>query len=899
MTAEKLEPPLIAQWREMAPDFLQGASDSAVQAVLEPFVKALKKTLLEKLQRNHFWLLSGSGKHSRQALFECRSGLLWECSPNITTTMFAEAPGPEHFAKLPVNQLASGWRVPTHEEFSAFVKNPNNPLRQGNKDQLLNESAWMTTKGLVSLNTWRYDRSAAYLCACSADFAADPLAFLATARREKWRLIPLDGGEDILPELLAWPQNAFNPALFYQDIDYRACRLPRLEPAQFTDPNQGLWEFFGANAADLEKNAIRARNPALDVRNDEIAIDFGTSSTVVAYNKDGKGELLRIGVKDFWEAPEPYHYENPTVLEFLALRPLLAAWQEKAYRPEVSWDQVRCSHEALLNLRNNATDPAIVSSILAKIKQWALHDVSGTPWRITDQRESFELELPTPTPRMPVKGQALGVSAEDAFDPLELYAWFLGMTINWRKRGLFLRYYMSFPVAYPRDAKDKILAAFRRGLQRSLPETLIEQPGFLDRFLVEELASEPAAYAAAAMPILGVEPTENGVAYGVFDFGGGTTDFDFGYYRLPDADEEDAGYESVFEHIGSGGDIYLGGENLLENLAYRTFQHNLETCRQKKIAFTRPDDAENFPGSEMFLEKTQAALTNTLMLMSRLRPFWEQGELSGDIIKIDLLTREGGRASCELALPREALQNWLEERITHGVCAFYTKMKNVFGENASSGIHVLLAGNASRARQIAQCFGLAKEETVNEQADEENTSAEETVRQHCQALFGQTRIICHPPLPIVASDPYRPTTKTGVALGLLKLGHGSVVKAINRAEKTGSDEAPFAHYLGPVRRGKLHLVLKHGDAYNVWKEFGRTRARMLWLYHTTSPHALSGNMAESDPQLHRKTIEFSGDCDAEKVYVRPISTHRLELCTAISPEAVEKGEGKNMQFVEL
>ncbi len=45
-------------------------------------------------------------------------------------------------------------------------------------------------------------------------------------------------------------------------------------------------------------------------------------------------------------------------------------------------------------------------------------------------------------------------------------------------------------------------------------------------------ASEPAAYALTALQQYGFEPEgDERVFYGVFDFGGGTTDFDFGIYE--------------------------------------------------------------------------------------------------------------------------------------------------------------------------------------------------------------------------------------------------------------------------------------------------------------------------------------------------------------------------------
>lgn len=68
------------------------------------------------------------------------------------------------------------------------------------------------------------------------------------------------------------------------------------------------------------------------------------------------------------------------------------------------------------------------------------------------------------------------------------------MNINWRARGIFLNYYLTFPVEYPNDVKAKFWQQFRRGLQR-LPEALLYDEKIND-FSVEELASEPAAFAA-------------------------------------------------------------------------------------------------------------------------------------------------------------------------------------------------------------------------------------------------------------------------------------------------------------------------------------------------------------------------------------------------------------------
>jgi hypothetical protein len=588
------------------------------------------------------------------------------------------------------------------------------------------------------------------------------------------------------------------------------------------------------------------------------------------------------------------------VLEFVDLKAFFEVWQRQAQHPAVSWDDVRCSHEALHNFRNNQTKPEVVASILTKIKRWALDDDSGQHirHRITDQSsQHVEHQLAALTLRNPVKGQPLEVSNEDPFDPIELYAWFLGLTINWRRRGIFLRYYMSFPVDYPREVKEKILASFRRGLQRSLPATLILQPVF-QQFTVEERASEPAAYAAIALQTLDIEPTEEGVAYAVFDFGGGTTDFDFGRYRLPTDAEERTGIEQVFEHFGNGGDKFLGGENLLDHMAYLTFRHNLEVCRSQKIAFSRPPDAQAFSGSEMFLENTQAAVTNTLMLVAKLRPFWEtgqQGSSSSGVEKIDLLDRDGKKVPCEFTIPWPELTAFLQIRIAQGVHNFFSTLKNAFGDEMPAEVQVLLAGNASRSTTVLGLFGLLPE-------DSELFVLKESTTDFLNEIFPSDcpEFTAHKPLESDPANVNLPTCKTGVALGLLQLCPGSSTKVVNHAAVQAGGEAPFQHFVGRLRRNKFHAAMHQGATYNTWVELGPLgEDRVFKLFHTQAALALGGAMQAGDAALKQKTLEFAGKSPEQQVLARPIKPHEIEVCNASSAEAAQAGQLENRQVLRL
>ncbi len=884
------------------------------------------KKLLARLRECEFLRIS---TETDLLLFEVASGLLW--APGYQNTTFSSRQQVTETLKL--EQLAFNcgtWRLPSRDELVDFAQHPNCPYRKGKIYRLFQAPFWLIQGGLVDLDVGYSDDIKKWescpdigpsLFPVNDAFQSDFDTLINHAIESDWTM--QDAAEANGPNLLslakagnphASTKSSFNRktpkapsvAAFFdlkaqlQGADASRAKLPLLDEAQFTDPDKGVWEFLGMDPQELQTQGVRARDPARDVRDCNVAIDFGTSSTVVAYDDNGVHKLIRIGVTDFLEAAKPSHYENPTLLEFVDINGLLGPWRTEAYRPAVLWDDVRCSHEALHHFRNNQTEPKVVASVLTKIKQWALREGDGTRVRVTDQSDQrVEHELAALTLRQPVRGRLLEVRADDLFDPIELYAWFLGLTINWRGRGLFLRYYMTFPIAYPREVKEKILASFRRGLQRSLPLTLVTQP-VLEQFTVEERASEPAAYAATALQCLGIEPTPEGVAYAVFDFGGGTTDFDFGYYRQPtDTEADDEGWETVFDHFGSGGDAFLGGENLLEHLAYRTFQHNIEVCRKHKITFTQPLDASNFPGSELFLERTQTATTNALMLIARLRSFWETGIITNQtgIEKIELLGRDGKKVPCELLISFEDLQTFLQARIELGIHNFLAALKKAFTDQPPTQVHVLLAGNASRSRIVLAYFGVLDDDDDNDSLHGLHAKTEAFVRD----LFGEHPPVLtpHPPLPPDDNNLYCPTGKTGVALGLLRLCPGSPTLVLNHTAKNVLGDAPFLHNVGRIRMGKFHVCLPQGVPYQAWVELGPVRERVFTLVHSQESRAHLGDMKEGEIGLYQKRQDFAGNTQGLRVYARAVSPHDIELCAAASAEAAENGLAENVRRITL
>jgi hypothetical protein len=422
---------------------------------------------------------------------------------------------------------------------------------------------------------------------------------------------------------------------------------------------------------------------------------------------------------------------------------------------------------------------------------------------------------------------------------------------------------------------------------------LTDAPEFA-RFSVYEVASEPAAYAIAALPALGVLPTAEGVPYSVFDFGGGTADFDFGLYRLP-KDDEDEDLEQILERFGAAGDRHLGGENLLANMAYRVLRANLALCEEHAIVFSRPPDAEEFQGHERFVEQSRIASTNMVLLAHALRPMWEGGSVTlvSSKIPLSLLNRTGEAVSCLLAYPEAELKSYLEERIGQGVYAFLVAMSKAFHGRPPQDIQVLLAGNSSRANLVNGYFGLAN--------DEEGQRLFARTQTYLAGLFGDTapRLVVHPALAGSDGDLFQPTAKTGVALGLLRLCPGGSATVVDSTGSGEAREAPFAYYIGRIRQGKFKSVLMQGHSYWEWVEIARLRERVFKLSYTHSPLGYTGELEEGAGVLSQLRVELSGEVAGQAIFVRAVSPKEIEICTAPTLASVGPDGGDNLQRVKL
>lgn len=606
------------------------------------------------------------------------------------------------------------------------------------------------------------------------------------------------------------------------NVDSVAVGLKSYSQSQLLDLNGGHWDLEAPSAPkesvtfrfdNLPKDSsgkemnFYARSSLKDLNKGVVAIDFGAKSTTASYmDETGTYRLLSIGgnVDD----ASLTKFENPTIMEFRHRGKFITEYDALDHRPFTEHNDIEVAHEAQKNAASVKGND--LYRFFSQLKQWAGADEKQN---FRDLDEDFSLESFTHC---------------TGFNPIEIYAYCIGRCINNMENGVFLKYFLSYPIKYEKHQAEKIRESFERGLKKSLPRHVFDDEKTAKTFKVELRVSEPCAYAISALKSYGFfksEKLDKPIYYGVFDFGGGTTDFDFGKW------EKSANPKFFYKmtHFSSGGDKYLGGENLLELLAWEVYAKNFQELKAKDVVIAKPNydriDTQRF-GS--FMQNSREACLNLQTIASSLRPFLEN--LDANIIeaieeneefeiegfekdfKTMLLDRNGVETECDLKVDCKELLNLLKDKIEEGVANFFAGFSKVMAENIDDqcwAFHIFLGGNASRSVLVKQAFENAKEKQLKDY--KQKTSKDDFT------------FILYEPLGTEASDKQileltgedvsntpayvKPTCKTGVAFGLLE----SRDKPKGIEMPSISSNPVFKYDLGIEIEGKFHAKI-HRDS---------------------------------------------------------------------------------------
>ncbi len=604
------------------------------------------------------------------------------------------------------------------------------------------------------------------------------------------------------------------------NVDNIAVGLKSYSQSQLLDLNGGHWDleapstpkesvtfrFDNLDSNNKEMN-FYARSSLKDLNKNIVAIDFGTKSTTAAY-MDENGKYRLLSISGLVDDASPTKFENPTIMEFRHRKKFITEYNALDHRPFTEKNDIEVAHKAQKNAAGVKGND--LYRFFSQLKQWAGADEKQN---FRDLIEDFPLESFT--------------NCTD-FNPIEIYAYCIGRCINNMHNGVFLKYFLSYPIKYEKHQAEKIRESFEKGLKKSLPRHVFDDEKTAKTFKVELRASEPCVYAISALKSYGFfksEKLDKPIYYGVFDFGGGTTDFDFGKW------EKSANPKFAYKmtHFSSGGDKYLGGENLLELLAFEAYAKNFQTLKEKDIVIAKPNydriDTQRF-GS--FMQNSREARLNLQTIASKLRPFLEN--LDANIIeaieeneefsiegfekdfKATLLDRNGVETECDLKVDCKELLNLLKDKINEGVANFFAGFSKVMAENIDDqcrAFHIFLGGNASRSVLVKQAFENAKEKQLKDY--QQKTSKDDftfiiyeplgTEKSDKQILELTGEDVSNTPAYVKA------TCKTGVAFGLLE----SRNKAKGIERPSISSNPVFKYDLGIEIEGKFHAKI-HRDS---------------------------------------------------------------------------------------
>ena len=692
--------------------------------------------------------------------------------------------------------------------------------------------------------------------------------------------------------------------------EIRANIKPEYEDKRLTSPNRGHWDLWAENAEGPRdgQTVIKvpgeyyARNPKFDIQQGGVVgIDFGTkSTTVVRIIAKEKPKPMRIGHGNFSELPtDRSDYENPTVMQFIDFNSFRDAYEKRSGRPLTKWSDLTISHTAA-DMLHEATDSDLFPAFLSELKQWA---GGNHKLRIKDRRgEVFTL---------PPFGKLTG---ED-IDPIEIYAYYIGLNINHMRNGIFMRYEISYPVTYDKDILMRLRKSFERGIRKSLPDSILNDTEVMKQFRVRFGASEPAAYSLCALKEYGFDPSgDDKIFYGVFDFGGGTTDFDFGTFREATEEEQDAGKDYVLEHFRPSGDKYLGGENILQLIAYDVFKQNKEMLLKQNIPFPKPFERENtsFEGEEGLIDDSPEAHLNMKLVMEKLRPLWESskatpaedvsdsqsaGELDSGTLKVTLFDRTGEQqANNSLVFNRDELEKKIRARIRHGVVNFFARLKETFKEpyvpRNLSRINLFLAGNSCKSPLVKELFEECIESFVKDNADFKNVfelfpplGSDEAIQKMKERNPDKT----------IYSGIECPTGKTGVAFGLVMGREGSNYLVIDK-NMDSEGRIAFRFYVGRSRKGKFKAVLNMASERGRWERVMSVGSSgMVELQYSDLAEAGTGELPEEKTFPINCPVNQPEDKD-KSLFIRVKSANEFEYALAKDEASITKNSIKSYRL---
>jgi hypothetical protein len=655
--------------------------------------------------------------------------------------------------------------------------------------------------------------------------------------------------------------------------------LPPTEGAALTDPSGGFWRgsrFVGTKQIailrqgvvvglcdrtgraerDVVPPAVERRDPHVDVRDGWVAIDFGAATTVVAIGDSDKSEFIRLG------ASRPpvvaRDFENPSEIGFHNLSRVLKAWRDRVILPLTRWGDLYVGHAAAARRTVHGKERALrTRSSVAELASLPGRLEAGNNVVIcgrSDLDDTFKLSKPAP----PIIDEE-GIGADDPFDPIELYAYYIGLHVNTRHRGIHLRYAIGMPTGWNEMRRNEVTTAFRRGILRSLPAGMVAFDD-LDLLQVVDSGLNVLAFAAQAFRVFGALPKPGeAVPFVSIDAGASEMAVLCGLHRHGSLEETVGGFDRVVEHVAPTVLPHFGGESLLHRMALQVFVASATAMKHNEIPFMLPpstvadgtvaDGQSAAPEVVELLSDQPEAQVNVRLLKDAVRPVLESSLPQPLPDLLPLFAKDGRVRDVRIIIDRTSLVEWLRAQLSQAaveikdavVAGFERVTRNTVGFDE---LRVFMGGRVSMHPVLAERLA---------------SVLPQGVRIHCFREPDETNIAA-------------PTVKLATALGILTLRNQQMSPT-----SVSDDRSSFKFRVGRGKRGKMLVVLDASTVYDQWCELGAcTRPEVSVLYLPTEASA-SIDIDIDASGVRSVLCNLGYDAVGYRVYLRAVSGSRVEV----------------------
>lgn len=586
------------------------------------------------------------------------------------------------------------------------------------------------------------------------------------------------------------------------------------------------------------------------------SVDFGTSSTCVAIDGEEGSELLSLSPQDE-ENTSGNIFENPTNIMIYNWEALRGEWRIGNDNMPIIYkgdkqEYLRCTRNEKaervdFDFGYNVKELLGEDDVSRKELNAILSLLKMIPYQIEQEKKQMAIN-PYNNKDCHVDIVDTPIKEDDKhFDPVAFYGYLIGRVVNdlSKHTTIYTKFQVTSPVMFNENIKKLLCTSLKSGIRRSVPENLQEKVEVTMKY------TEPVAYMGA---VCGTEyfPVEENTkeCFAVYDFGGGTLDFSYGV-----AIDEDG--ELKLQILDKGGEENIGGENLIEKIAYQIYAKNSSEMIKHKVPIDRPIGALKLEGvPEELLKTGDLSRANMNIICAKAaRKIFENSEYEEQEVKVELYDMNGERDNYKLTIDIDDIKEDLEENIKDTIENFHREMTEAFKNEKKfneNEVYIFKAGNSSKNEYVKKLMeeefpGNERIQLVDETAAEDKESVNKR---------------------------YAITPKTAVAFGQLKL---------NNIEIEG-DDATFRYYLGYFTPGKNKYKVcidKNGSDTKEWHKFQKIKNDQIDVYYARSMPA-DGDYSAAK----HVTLDVPGHV-GEVLFIRILNDSQFQYCIGTSDDPAD------------